>query len=486
MTTELSFNINDLVSVLNKSPHRNLEEYIPITLTAMQHDPLFFHHFIAWNHIKGQIRDAKVALPVLGLSATKEPVLVANGYGHLMALGPRELWRALNFGKSLMKSMPGKLSWRGVRRMVQAYVRRLEGQPARLERVVLQHRASVRKLYVGFHLKPSPLAAAMLGFKLDGQELPEVGGALGALKTISKCTDPVEAAGLVMHHKIPFLIATGVMPQIKGNTAAMIAVIQSMSSSDLVNNVKVLKHWGMDKDSAVKAAYAEALAKSKGTGNLFKAAKAMEAVEDDDVKEALAQIQERKLGSGSIDGNWLILADMSGSMRQSIELGRMVSAFLARSVKGKVWLVFFNQKAYGTEVTGKTLDEIRGGTALIRAHGRTSIGAGLDLANSTGLDFEGIVVISDGGHNCIPSFSEEYGRAVKRLDRVPSVYFYRVKGDADTLTTELQLHGISFERFDVSPLTDEYSIGNLVQTMRVNRYSLYQEIMDTPLKTFVG
>lgn len=69
MTQELSFDINELVAVLNKSPHRDLSEYIPIADKAMKSDPLFFHHFLAWNHIKGQIRDAKVALPVLGLTA---------------------------------------------------------------------------------------------------------------------------------------------------------------------------------------------------------------------------------------------------------------------------------------------------------------------------------------------------------------------------------------------------------------------------------
>jgi len=481
MTRELSFDINELVAALNKSPHRDLTEYIPIAQTAMKHDPLFFHHFVAWNHIKGQIRDAKVALPVLGLMATREPILVGNSYGHLMSLGPREFVRALSFAKG---QRPG-LSWRGIGRVVKAYIRRIERQPVKLERTVLQHRASIRRLYTEFHVKPSPLAAAMLGFGLKGEELPVVGGVLAALRDIPKM-DPVEAAGTVMRYNIPFLVATAVMPQIKGNTAAIIAIIQSMSASDLVNSVKNLKHWGMDKDPAIKAAYAEALAKSKGNANLFKAAKAAEVVEEEDVKEALAQIQERKLGAGSIDGNWLVLADMSGSMRQSMELGKLVSALLARMVKGKVWLVFFNQKAHGRDVTGKTLAEIREQTMLLHAHGFTSVGAGLEYANMQKLDFDGIAVITDGGHNKAPAFSVEYKAAERRLLKSPSVYYYRVAGDHDVLTHELESAGITAEKFQVPAGADEYSIANLVQTMRVNRYSLYQEILDTPLKTFVA
>lgn len=489
MTQELSFDINELVAVLNKSPHRDLSEYIPIADKAMKNDPLFFHHFLAWNHIKGQIRDAKVALPVLGLTATREPELVSNSYGHLMALGPRELVRAVAFAKTLVKqhvaakTWKAGLSWRGIGRVAEAYIRRIEASPVRLERTVLQHRASIRKLYVDFHVKPSPLAAAMLGFKLKGEELPEVGGALGALKLIPNM-DPVEAAGTIMRYKIPFLVATSVMPQIKGNTSAIIAVIQSMSASDLVNSVKVLKHWGMDKDPAVRAAYAEALAKSKGNANLFKAGKAAEMVEEEDVKEALAQIQERKLGAGSIDGNWLVLADMSSSMRTSIEVGRLVSATLARMVKGRVWLVFFNFKAYGREVTGKTLAEIKELTKLLNPHGFTSVGAGLEFANAQGLDFDGIALITDGGHNKPPAFSQEYRKTTARLKREVAVYYYRVNGDTDVITHELEAASIPFEKFPITGFVDEYSIGNLVQTMRVNRYSLYQEIMDTPLKKY--
>ena len=488
--SELSFDINELVAVLNKSPHRDLTEYIPIATKAMQGDKAFFHHFIAWNHIKGQIRDAKVALPVLGLLNTREPEFVANSYGHLMSLSPRELKRALDFAKGYQHSLSPNgikwrgFSWRGLGRMVEAYLRDKERVPAKLERTVLQHRKVLRGLYTQFHVKPSPLAAAMLGFELTGEVLPEVGGVLSKLGEISKM-DPVTAAGMVMHYKIPFLIATSVMPQIKGNRTAIIAIIQSMSASDLVNQVKNLKHWGMDKDPAIKAAYAEALAKSKGNANLFKAAKAVEVVEEEDVREALAEIQERKLGAGSIDGNWLVLADMSGSMSLSMELGKKISAILSRMVTGKIWLVFFNQKAYGRDVTGKTLEGIREITGQLFSHGYTSIGAGLDFANSQGLDFDGIAVVSDGGHNKAPQFSTEYAKAERRLLKSPSVYFYRVGGDQDKFSTELDIAGIAYERFPVDKNADEYSIANLVQTMRVNRYSLYQEIMDTPLKTFV-
>lgn len=290
-----------------------------------------------------------------------------------------------------------------------------------------------------------------------------------------------------MLNNIPFLIATGAMPAIKGNRAAIIAAIQGMSPSDLVNQVKTLNRWGMDKDGAIKAAYAEAIRKkdSKANANMFKASKAAEQVEDEETKEILRQVQEKRLGSGSIEGNWLILADMSSSMRRSIELGKVAASVLSRMVKGKVLLNFFNQRAVGYDVTGKTLDEIRNGTRHILANGYTSIGAGLYGAMFSDVAVDGIAIISDGGHNTIPSFSSVYRDYTMARKVNPSVYFFRVEGDTDKLAPELTAAGIPFERFTVPPDADEYSFGNMVQMMRVNRYSLYQEIMDTPLRKFV-
>lgn len=481
---ELSFDINEIVAVLNKSPHRDLNEYAPIVAKAAL-DPHFFHHFIAWNALNGQIRDAQVALPVLGLEVTDDPELVGNSYGHLLKLSPRDLLRGLDFAKA-RKATQSRISLRGLGRMVEAYLRKRERNREWFERTALQHRRTLRKLYSRYHIKPSPLAAAVLDFKLgdEKQSLPS-GSVFEVLKRIPNM-DPVEAAGTVMLNNIPFLIATGVMPAIKGNRAAIIAAIQGMSPSDLVNQVKTLNHWGMDKDPAIQAAYAEALRKKPNArANLFKATKAVEELQDEEeTKEVLRKVQEAKLGAGTIDGDWAVLADASSSMRLSIELGKKIASLLSRMVKGKVLLNFFNSRALGYDVTGKALHEIQEATAHVFASGYTSIGAGLDPLLVLRKPVDGIAMITDGGHNTFPQFSSVYRAYEEKLKVSPTLYYYHVQGDPDKLSPELRGAGIPFEYFEVPSDADEYSLANLVQTMRVNRYSLYQEIMDTPLRKF--
>jgi hypothetical protein len=44
--------------------------------------------------------------------------------------------------------------------------------------------------------------------------------------------------------------------------------------------------------------------------------------------------------------------------------------------------------------------------------------------------------------------------------------------------------GILVEFFDVSKDVDFYSLPNIIKTLRTSRYTLVEEIMETPLLTF--
>jgi len=61
-----------------------------------------------------------------------------------------------------------------------------------------------------------------------------------------------------------------------------------------------------------------------------------------------------------VDGNWLVLGDKSGSMSACIEVARHVSGTLAKFVKAKFHLVFFDTTPRHFDVTGKTYEEIQG------------------------------------------------------------------------------------------------------------------------------
>lgn len=179
-------------------------------------------------------------------------------------------------------------------------------------------------------------------------------------------------------------------------------------------------------------------------------------------------------------------------MAETIELSRQVSATLAKLVRGRVHLVFFDDTARHINVTGKTYEQILAETAHVTAGGNgTSIGAGLRYALDSGIEVDGIAIVSDGGDNKPPAFFQCYADYCKKYDKAPPIYLYRT----DTLPrwrveTErwcamfikfLADIGHEVNQFDLRAGIDYYSLPNLVQTMRVNRYSLVEEILDTPL-----
>jgi hypothetical protein len=156
-------------------------------------------------------------------------------------------------------------------------------------------------------------------------------------------------------------------------------------------------------------------------------------------------------------------------------------------VKGEVHMVFFDTSVRYFNVTGKTLEEITNITRGITEGGMTSVGCGLDYAISNKLDFDGIAVVSDGLENANPPFCTVYERYIKLTDRVVPVYYYHVDTQSglyrDTFMETMAMKGFSLETFDLGSKPDYYSLPNLVKTMRVNKYSLVDEVFATKLLT---
>jgi hypothetical protein len=75
---------------------------------------------------------------------------------------------------------------------------------------------------------------------------------------------------------------------------------------------------------------------------------------------------------------------------------------------------------------------------------------------------------------------EEYKQ---RMGMEPTVYFYKLSGDPNGVTYYCDKQGIHLEEFDMNKV-DYYSLPNIVSMMKTTRYSLIDEIMQTPFLTF--
>lgn len=468
-----------IISELSKSPHGKLAEYVPIGKQAVQSDGAFFQHLIAWDRKHGQIRDSKVALPVIGLAFEKDTELVDNSFAHLALLGPRELLRAFYFARETRPQ--GKML--AIRRLLTDYLHEKEADRG-WDHIAIQHRKTLREMYAVGHVRPTNdrVRAVLFGEDADGNKVPLPKGSI--FETVSRLKDmsPTEAAGAILRFKIPFLIAMGALGSKAKDPDLVLALIDRMSATELTTNVKMLEKLGIKTNPALRGAFETAIAKAATSKkNTLKTTQAVEAVEDEGLKEKLRGLQAKQIAAaGGPDGNWLVLADKSGSMQMAIEVARQVSATLSQFVKGKVWLVFFDIAPMTVDVTGLSLDQIQKATRHIRADGGTSIGVGLNRMLQEKTEIDGIAIVSDGGENTAPSFADVYKKYSVFSGKDVPVYFYDVHGRSGW-KEHINSCGIEMQTFDISGGTDYYSLTNLAQTMRSNQYSLADEIMATPL-----
>ena len=470
---------NQIVNQILRIGHGDLSTFTEVGLKAVTHEPELFAHLIAYNQKRGEVRDSKVALPVIALRGERDMEFYENAAAHLCLLSARDLVRAVRYHKSLSVTTNGGAQW--LKTAVELYLRKREKQRGWWDRTALQHRGSLKTLYAMNHIKPSGRADSIL-FK---RQYPK--GSVFAKLPQLKNMKPDEAAGTILNYKIPFLIAVGALGGIKDKTDIILALIEGMSKAELINNTAALKRWGVMENSTLKAAYDEGLTseKKKGKVSTLKAGRAAEAVTDKKLKKKLERVQEEQIEKkGGIEGDWLVLADRSGSMEQSIEVAQHVSSILARQVKGQVHLIFFNTNPTYFDVTGMTFEKIKEATRRMYASGGTSIGCGLDMAFSKGYVVNGIAICSDGGENTAPRFATVYGKYCEKAGVEPTIYLFHVPGDRDDLSRSVSAAGFQMEKFSLGSRPDYYVLPQLAETMHTSRYTLVDKIMETKLLRF--
>lgn len=486
---------NAILTTLTKSPHGSLKEYMEVGARAAKEEPEFSGRLIAWDRHHGQIRDFKVAMPVIYLAhGTLRDEFVSNAMAHLALLSPRDLVRAYRFSKDIGADWRSTFSFRRqMRRLVERYLRALEGNGAKFERVAVQHRRSLQELYSLIHLKPRDMANVILfGRTLDKVPAQMPVGSVFDVIAHLKDMSPAEASAVITQRRIPSLIAEGALGAKAKEPEAVMALIDRMTPTELVTKSKKLERLGVKTVPILRAAYEQALARAGSSKKAtFKVTQALmeadDAIVDESLRAKLGALQEKQIKAlGGVDGNWLVLGDASPSMEACIDAARRLAATLAKMVKGQVHLVFFNSVPRMFDVTGMEYEKVLAETKYVMVGGGTSIGCGLMPLLDKKDEIDGIAIVSDAQENSSPRFTDVYRQYSTMLDKQVPVYLYRFepgsRGPADVdLAKSMKTAGFDLQEFDVRGKFDYYSLPNLVQTMRTNRYGLIQEVLDTPL-----
>jgi len=468
--TERDLRLEMLNSLLT-TPHRKLEQVAEIHKLIAELDPIFYGHLAVWYQRNGDVRDHKEVF-VGHLLTSDLPEHRDAGFVMLQEFPPYQVARVVDFMKQHRNKLP-----RSARTAVQRYLKARESNPVLFDRAALRGRNAMKHLYASLHIKPCDRANAILF-----RDEPPVGSLADVLKQLAKTESAAEQARLIVEFNLPYTIAIGAIKQL--TPTVLVALINSMTPQEVINNLKSLKARGAMDHPEVKALIDAKLdAASKGTRvAAFKAQIAADAVDLD--KDTIARLEkvtnEQVKRRGTIACSTALLVDKSGSMENAIEIGKRLAALISGITQADLFVYAFDTIPYPVMAQRKELTDWERAFQHIKAGGGTSIGCALEAMRKKRQVVDQILVVTDEGENTAPYFAEVYKAYCRELAVMPNVVIVRVGGYCNWLEGQLKQQQAPVETFTFAG--DYYSLPNLIPFLtRPSRLDLLMEVLDTSL-----
>jgi hypothetical protein len=501
-----------ILNTLLTTPHRRLAEIRPIHAEMIEKDPRFYVRLAAWYHDHGDVRDHKemfIISLILGDFEGHRDV----GLAMLRGLPPYEVVRVLDFihGKKTTRKVraagPGKKGRkrraaaepaeatpapaqtvveefglfrnppRALKTEITRYLREREADAEWFDSTVLVARKAVKRLYALLHVKPGARAQQVL-FEED----PPADSRLFALKELARAQTPADQARAILEHRIPYRVAATVVRQM--TPTVLLALIESMSPQELINNLGALQRRGALDNPDLKALVERKLdeARTGARVSAFKAEEAMKATNlSADVRQKLERVADTQIkAKGRIDRPTALLIDKSGSMELAIELGKRIGAMISAVCAKELYVYAFDTVAYPIDRAGDDLAAWEKALQGIKAGGGTSCGVSLASMARKRQYVEQIIVVTDEGENTPPLFVDSLRKYREAVQADPNVCFVRTPGAGSQLEDQCRQAGILVDAFQFTG--DYYALPNLVPLLsRPSKLELLMEIMDYPL-----
>ncbi len=506
-----------LLNTLLTTPHRDLASIYPVHQEIATQDPRFYVQLAAWYADECEIRDHKEMF-VVTLALSTFPGHRDVGLALLRQMPPYQVGRVFDFVKGkevhrrvrtggsletvtekrgLFRNVP-----RSMRTEIARYLREREAETDWFDSSVLQARQAMKRLYASLHIAPSPRAQAILF-----DDLPPRDSRLHALKLIAQARTPAEQARAIVDNRIPYRVAASVVKRM--TPTVLVALIERMSSQELINNMGSLLRHGAFDNPDVKALIGVKLEQAKTAQRVsaYKAKRAVEAADlSEDIADKLDAVTEAQLeAKGTIVRSTALLIDKSGSMEQAIELGKRIAAMIAGMCEAELYVYAFDSLGYRIDVPAPVLGRLLGrlgrsseeadpaqqerrrsladwerAMAGIRAGGQTSCGVAVEMMRRQGQAVEQIVMVTDEGENHAPRFVEALLRYRADLNADPHVVFVKTQGAVNRLEVECTRARIACDAYQFTG--DYYALPNLLPLLsRPTRLDLLMDIMAYPL-----
>ncbi|HEY9699043.1 MAG TPA: hypothetical protein V6D10_17395 [Trichocoleus sp.] len=461
----------EMLNSLLTTPHRQLEQVAEIHQLIVELDPIFYGHLAVWYQRNGDVRDHKEVFVAHLLTSDLTEHRDA-GFVMLQTFPPYQVARVVDFMKQHRNKLP-----RSARTAVQRYLKVRESNPALFDRAALRGRKAMKHLYASLHIKPNERANAILF-----RDQPPVGSLADVLKQLAKTKSAAEQARLIVEFNLPYTIAIGAIKQL--TPVVLVALINSMTPQEVINNLKSLKARGTMDHPEVKALIDAKLDEASKSARVaaFKAQIAADAADlDEDTLARLEKVtNEQVKRRGVIARPTALLVDKSGSMENAIEIGKRLAAMISGITQADLFVYAFDNIPYPVTAQGKELTDWERAFQHIKAGGGTSIGAPLEAMRKKRQIVDQIIVVTDEGENAAPYFGEVYRTYCRELAVMPNVVIVRVGGYCNWLESQLKGQQAPVETFTFAG--DYYSLPNLIPLLtRPSRLDLLMEILDIPL-----
>jgi hypothetical protein len=501
----------EILNTLLTTPHRKLEQIWPVHGKLVGQDPRFYVRLAAWYHDKGDVRDHKeMFIVTLVLSSFEGHRDV--GLALLRTLPPYEVVRVLDFihgrkatrkaraaapkekkghkaaaGESAAALAPAatvveefglfRNPPRALRTEIARYLREREADPEWFDSTVLVARKSLKRMYALLHIAPGARAQRIL-FDED----PPADSRLFALKELVKAESPADQARAIIAHAIPYRVAATVIKQM--TPSVLLALIERMSSQELINSLGTLRRRGAFDNPDLKALIDAKLAAAKTSARVsaFKAEEAIHAADlSDDVRRSLEEVADAQVkAKGRINRPTALLIDKSGSMGLAIELGKRLGALVSSVSAAALYVYAFDTLAYPIQSAGADLAAWERALQGIKAGGGTSCGVGVEMMRRKKQYVEQIIVVTDEDENTAPLFVDTLKKYREEVKADPNVCFVRTPGAHTALEDQCRRAGIMADAFQFTG--DYYALPNLVPLLsRPSKLDLLLEILDYPL-----
>lgn len=515
----------EILNALLTTPHRELAKTWPVHQELIGKDPRFYARLAAWYADHGDVRDHKEMF-IINLVLSKFTGHRDVGLAMLRSLPPYEVVRVVDFiagrkrtrrlrkgevaaarrgaSKQARQSIARRLFAgkpqsvpqseskptsvteefglfrnvpRAMKTEVARYLRERERDPQWFDGSVLSARKSMKRLYALLHVRPGERAQRIL-FDND----PPADSRVYALRELAAADSPAEQAEAIVRYNIPYRVAATVIRQM--TPTVVVALIEQMSSQELINSLAALKRRGVldvpEIKSLVDAKLAVAASADRVSG--MKARKAVEAAgATGDVRRALEDVADKQIkAKGRITRPTALLVDKSSSMEGAIELGKRIGAMISAVCESELYTYAFDTMAHEITAAGDQLADWERAFDGIAAHGATSCGVALKNLERKKQYVEQIIMVSDEEHNTNPAFVPALREYRAALAADPSVVIVRTPGGSDFVEQQCRREGVQVDVFKFAG--DYYSLPNLVPMLaRPSRVELLMEIMDYPL-----